>query len=94
MLQFGGGKSTGFGLIYDSVDAVKKFEPNHRQKRLGLWDVKKPARKQMKERRRRAAKHRGNKRAEGAPAAAYSMQSALASDGSSRASANCSSPTM
>jgi small subunit ribosomal protein S24e len=64
-LQFGGGKSTGFGLIYDSVDAVKKFEPNHRQKRLGLWDMKKPARKQMKERRRRAAKHRGNKRAEG-----------------------------
>jgi small subunit ribosomal protein S24e len=65
VLQFGGGKSTGFGLIYDSVDAVKKFEPNHRQKRLGLWDVKKPARKQMKERRRRAAKHRGLKRAEG-----------------------------
>lgn len=70
-MQFGGGKSTGFGLIYDSVDAVKKFEPNHRQKRLGLWDVKKPARKQMKERRRRAAKHRGNKRAEGAKTLLY-----------------------
>ena len=28
--QFGGGKSTGFGLIYDNVDAMKKFEPKHR----------------------------------------------------------------
>jgi ribosomal protein S24E len=28
--QFGGGKSTGFGLIYDSVDAAKKFEPKYR----------------------------------------------------------------
>ena len=30
MLQFGGGKSTGFGLIYDSLDAAKKFEPKYR----------------------------------------------------------------
>jgi hypothetical protein len=65
-IQFGGGKSTGFGMIYESVDAVKKFEPKHRQQRLGLIEIKKPARKQMKERRRRAAKHRGLKRAEGA----------------------------
>lgn len=28
--QFGGGKSSGFGLIYDSIEAVKKFEPKHR----------------------------------------------------------------
>jgi ribosomal protein S24E len=28
--HFGGGKSTGFGLIYDSVDAAKKFEPKYR----------------------------------------------------------------
>ena len=28
--QFGGGKSTGFGLIYDTVDAAKKFEPKYR----------------------------------------------------------------
>jgi hypothetical protein len=27
---FGGGKSTGFGLIYDSVEDAKKFEPKHR----------------------------------------------------------------
>lgn len=28
--QFGGGKSTGFGLIYESIDAAKKFEPKYR----------------------------------------------------------------
>ena len=43
--QFGGGKSTGFGLIYDNIDAMKKFEPKHRvirvsqsqSERLGEW---------------------------------------------------------
>merc|ERR1712149_162518 len=28
--QFGGGKTTGFALIYDSLDFAKKFEPKHR----------------------------------------------------------------
>jgi ribosomal protein S24E len=28
--KFGGGKTTGFGLIYDNMEAVKKFEPKHR----------------------------------------------------------------
>jgi hypothetical protein len=28
--QFGGGKSTGFGLIYDNVAAAKQFEPKYR----------------------------------------------------------------
>lgn len=31
---FGGGKSTGFGLIYDSVEDAKKFEPKHRLVRV------------------------------------------------------------
>jgi len=35
---FGGGRSTAFGLIYDSVDAAKKFEPKYRLKRQGLFD--------------------------------------------------------
>jgi small subunit ribosomal protein S24e len=35
--QFGGGKSTGFGLIYDSVDAAKKFEPKHRLIKVCYW---------------------------------------------------------
>ena len=28
--KFGGGKSTGFCLIYDSLDSRKKYEPKHR----------------------------------------------------------------
>ena len=28
--NFGGGKSTGFGLIYDTMDFAKKFEPKYR----------------------------------------------------------------
>ena len=32
---FGGGKSTGFALIYDSVDFLKKNEPKYRQVRVG-----------------------------------------------------------
>lgn len=34
--QFGGGKSTGFGLIYDSVDSAKKYEPKYRLIRVSL----------------------------------------------------------
>ena len=32
--HFGGGKSTGFALIYDSMDSAKKFEPKHRLARV------------------------------------------------------------
>lgn len=31
---FGGGRSTGFGLIYDSLDAAKRFEPKYRLLRV------------------------------------------------------------
>lgn len=34
--QFGGGKSTGFGLIYDSLDSAKKYEPKYRLIRVCL----------------------------------------------------------
>jgi small subunit ribosomal protein S24e len=33
--QYGGGKSTGFALIYDSHEALKKFEPQYRLIRIG-----------------------------------------------------------
>ncbi|KXT09610.1 hypothetical protein AC579_7647 [Pseudocercospora musae] len=33
--QFGGGKSTGFALLYDSPEAIKKFEPHYRLVRYG-----------------------------------------------------------
>lgn len=32
---FGGGKTTGFCFIYDNLDEAKKFEPNHRLRRIG-----------------------------------------------------------
>lgn len=35
VMQFGGGKSTGFGLIYDTIDSAKKFEPKYRLIRVG-----------------------------------------------------------
>merc|ERR1712140_124408 len=45
---FGGGKTTGFALVYDTLDYLKKFEPKYRKQRLGLIKVEKPARKQRK----------------------------------------------
>merc|ERR1712142_845915 len=35
---FGGGKTSGFALIYDSVEAAKKVEPRYRLVRHGLAD--------------------------------------------------------
>ena len=63
--QFGGGRSTGFGLIYDNVDSMKKFEPKHRLVRAGLIVKKESSRKQRKERKNRAKKVRGVKKAAG-----------------------------
>lgn len=58
--QFGGGKTTGFTLIYDTLDYAKKFEPRYRLVRNGLQDKKsRPARKQRKERKNRMKKVRG-----------------------------------
>lgn len=34
--HFGGGKTTGFGMIYDSLDYAKKNEPKHRLARVGI----------------------------------------------------------
>ncbi|KAH8950972.1 hypothetical protein BDL97_10G112800 [Sphagnum fallax] len=67
--QFGGGKSTGFGLIYDSVDAAKKFEPKYRLIRNGLATKVEKSRKQMKERKNRAKKIRGVKKTKASDAA-------------------------
>jgi small subunit ribosomal protein S24e len=61
--NFGGGKSTGFALIYDTLDFAKKFEPRYRQVRQGLLEPKKTARKQRKERKNRMKKVRGTKKA-------------------------------
>ncbi|KIK28526.1 hypothetical protein PISMIDRAFT_673555, partial [Pisolithus microcarpus 441] len=43
--QFGGGKSTGFALIYDDEASQKKFEPKHRLIRSGIQPkVERPSR--------------------------------------------------
>ena len=34
---FGGGRSSGFGLIYDTPEAAKKYEPKFRLARNGLY---------------------------------------------------------
>ena len=47
--QFGGGKSTGFALIYDNEAAEKKFEPKYRLARVGLGPERSGSRKQIKE---------------------------------------------
>lgn len=45
--QYGGGKSTGFALVYDSPEALKKFEPNYRLVRYSLGKkVEKASRQQ------------------------------------------------
>merc|ERR1712039_846185 len=51
--QFGGGKSTGFGLIYDSLDDARKFEPKFRLVRNKLIEKVKTSRKQIKEKKNR-----------------------------------------
>ncbi|CAM9253037.1 unnamed protein product [Hapterophycus canaliculatus] len=60
--HFGGGKSTGFCLIYDSVEDMKKFEPKHRLIRAGLQEKKETSRKQIKEAKNRMKKIRGTGR--------------------------------
>merc|ERR1712147_548322 len=58
--QYGGGKSTGFALIYDSNEAMKKFEPHHRLVRIGAGTkVEKASRQQRKQRKNRSKKFRG-----------------------------------
>merc|ERR1712061_329298 len=62
--NFGGGKSTGFGLIYDTMDFAKKFEPKYRLVRQGVIEPKaKVSLKQKKERKNRTKKVRGTAKA-------------------------------
>ncbi|KAJ8522528.1 hypothetical protein ONZ45_g892 [Pleurotus djamor] len=61
--QFGGGRSTGFALIYDDEASQKKFEPRYRLVRSGMAKkVEKASRKLRKERKNRAKKFRGTKK--------------------------------
>lgn len=68
---FGGGRSTGFALIYDTLEAAKKYEPKYRLARNGLAKKREGSRKQIKEKKnrdkkvwgrgRRIAKHKAKK---------------------------------
>merc|ERR1711912_16992 len=62
--KFGGGRSSCFALVYDSVDAAKKYEPKHRLIRSGFQN--KPelvvGRKQRKEKKNREKKFRGTRK--------------------------------
>mmetsp|Transcript_108236 Transcript_108236/g.161935 ORF Transcript_108236/g.161935 Transcript_108236/m.161935 type:complete len:138 (-) Transcript_108236:84-497(-) len=68
---YGGGKSTGFALIYDTIEDAKKFEPKYRLARAGLVKGREGSRKQIKEKKnrmkkvwgvgRRIAKHKAKK---------------------------------
>merc|ERR1719384_291851 len=59
---FGGGRSTGFGLICDNLDKMKKFEPKHRLKRAGVGGEKTgPGRRAKKDTKNRKKKTRGTK---------------------------------
>jgi len=60
--KFGGGKSTGFALIYDNLEAMKKIEPKHRLIRNGIQEKKETSRKQIKESKNRKKKIRGTGR--------------------------------
>merc|ERR1711964_775646 len=60
---FGGGRSTGFALLYDNIAAAKKFEPKHRLKRVGLTVPTKIARRQRKDIRKKQKKARGEAKA-------------------------------
>eukprot|EP01060_Flectonema_neradi_P012730 TRINITY_DN194_c0_g1_i3.p1 TRINITY_DN194_c0_g1~~TRINITY_DN194_c0_g1_i3.p1 ORF type:complete len:137 (+),score=36.02 TRINITY_DN194_c0_g1_i3:44-454(+) len=57
--DFGGGKITGFGLIYDDLAMAKQVEPRFRMIRLGLRKKRDTNRKQLKERKNRTKKYRG-----------------------------------
>jgi len=59
---FGGGRSTGFALIYDSLKDAKMIEPKYRLARHGLYEKPKTSRKQRKERKNRMKKVRGMKK--------------------------------
>mmetsp|Transcript_23056 Transcript_23056/g.35705 ORF Transcript_23056/g.35705 Transcript_23056/m.35705 type:complete len:139 (+) Transcript_23056:111-527(+) len=60
--KFGGGRTTGFCLIYDSKDAAEKFEPKHRLIRNGMKAKKDSSRKLIKETKNKGLKVRGTGR--------------------------------
>merc|ERR1711862_64637 len=72
---FGGGRSSGFGLIYDSLDKMKKFEPKYRLKRAGFDEKKAGAgRRSKKDTKNRMRKVRGKEKTKAAAAGGKKMR--------------------
>lgn len=67
--QFGGGRSTGFAKIYDTLAHAKRFEQKYMLVKFGLKEAKKSSRKQRKERKNRMKKLRGTAKVKAAAAA-------------------------
>eukprot|EP00933_Yihiella_yeosuensis_P079478 TRINITY_DN921_c2_g1_i5.p1 TRINITY_DN921_c2_g1~~TRINITY_DN921_c2_g1_i5.p1 ORF type:complete len:116 (-),score=41.85 TRINITY_DN921_c2_g1_i5:55-363(-) len=65
---FGGGRSSGFGLIYDSLDKMKKFEPKYRLKRAGFEVKGRAGRRGKKDTKNRMKKARGKEKTKAAAA--------------------------
>jgi len=64
--HFGGGKTTGFALIYDSPESLKQFEPRYRQIRYGFaTKIEKPSRQQRKQRKNKQKELRGTAKVKG-----------------------------
>ncbi|VFV19730.1 40s ribosomal protein s24, partial [Lynx pardinus] len=61
--HFGGGKTTGSAMIYDSWDYAKKNKHKHRLARHGLYEKKKLSETQQKESKNRMKKGRGTAKA-------------------------------
>uniref|UniRef100_A0A0K0EE30 Small ribosomal subunit protein eS24 n=1 Tax=Strongyloides stercoralis TaxID=6248 RepID=A0A0K0EE30_STRER len=66
--QIGGGKSSGFAKIYDSLDDAKRYEHKYMIARLTGVKLEKSGRKQRKERKNRQKKFRGTAKVKGAVA--------------------------
>jgi len=60
--KFGGGKSSGFCLVYDDLASAQRFEPKFRLVRAGLGTREQVTRKSKKEKKNRAKKVRGTKK--------------------------------
>ncbi|VDD74952.1 unnamed protein product [Mesocestoides corti] len=63
--KFGGGKSSGFVNVYDSLDHAKRYEPKFRLARNGLIEIKKESRKQRKEKKNKLKLIRGTAKVTG-----------------------------
>ena len=66
--KFGGGRSTGFALIYDNADARAKYDQKCLLRRDGLASKAKVTRKMKKEMKGRMVKVRGTAKAKAAAA--------------------------